>query len=252
MITRVGYLVATTLLLFSCSSFAQTSAPPNPNHSQMTMAATALWGTVDGTVLDQEGKPLAGALVTAYMEEQAQEKIGAGKAIRDVTQYYANAKGVFSIQLPKGKVWLSAEKEDEGYPYAFFDFYRMPGQQFPHVSVEAHETTNVIIRVGAKAAHLVYDAVDEEGKPVTGGFFFIRLEPDGEVPFHTSGPENGHDMLVPTAPFRMTFEAKGFKPWHYGGDNWQGKEGVISLKSGEVLKLKIRLQQEAGSPYVNP
>jgi len=49
---------------------------------------------------------------------------------------------------------------------------------------------------------------------------------------------------VPPAPFRATFEAKGYKPWHYGGDKWRGKEGVISLKSGEVLNLTIRLQRE--------
>jgi hypothetical protein len=52
------------------------------------------------------------------------------------------------------------------------------------------------------------------------------------------------DLLVPPAPFRATFEAKWYEPWHYGDEKWRGKEGIISLKPGEVLNLTIRLQRD--------
>jgi hypothetical protein len=193
------------------------------------------WGTVEGVVTDGDGRPLPGATVTSYTDARG--------ATRDVLQYQANGNGEFSLRLPEGKVWLSAHKDSEGYPYAFFAFYLMPGQEFPTVEVKSGETTKgVVVRVGVKAAHLNYEVVDEDGRLVLGGFVFVRLD-QADRPHSTSALAKD-DLLVPPVPFRATFQAKGYKPWHYGGDKWQGKEGVISLKSGEVLNLTIRLQRE--------
>ena len=192
------------------------------------------WGIVEGVVVDGDGKPLPDATVTSYAQARG--------ATRDVLQYQANGSGEFSLHLPEGKIWLSAHKDSEGYPYAFFAFYLMPGQEFPTVDVKPGETTKgVVVRVGPKAAPLNYEVVDKDGQPVLGRFIFSRL--DQTEPYSTSALSKD-DLLVPPVPFRATFEAKGFKPWHYGGDKWGGGKGVISLKSGEVLNLTIRLQRE--------
>jgi Carboxypeptidase regulatory-like domain len=192
------------------------------------------WGTVEGIVVGGDSKPLPGATVTSYTQAKGVE--------RDVMQYETNSNGEFSLRLPAGRVWLSAHKNSEGYPYAFFAFYIMPGQEFPTVEVKPGETIkDVVVRVGVKAAHLNYEVLNQEGEEVLGGFVFERL--DQPTLYRTSALARD-DLLVPPTPFRVTFEAKGYKPWHYGGDKWRGKEGVISLKSGEVLNLRIRLQRE--------
>ncbi len=218
------YLSAVLLLSVSTACFGQAT--------QVTQQVK--WGVVEGVVVDGDGKPLPDATVTSYTQAKG--------VARDVMQYQANGNGEFSLRLLEGEVWLSAHKNSEGYPYAFFAFYLMPGQEFPTIEVKPGETTKgVVVRVGVKAAHLNYEVVDEDGKPVLGRFVFNRL--DQTEPYSTSALVKD-DLLVPPAPFRATFEAKGYKPWHYGGDNWRGKEGVISLKSGEVLTLTIRLQRE--------
>ena len=218
------YLSAVFLLLVSTACFGQATQVPRQVKS----------GMVEGVVVDGDGKPLPDATLTSYTQAKG--------VTRDVMQYQVNENGEFSLRLPEGKVWLSAHKESEGYPYAFFAFYLMPGQVFPTVEVKPGETIKgVVVRVGVKAAHLNYEVVDEHGKSVLGRFIFTRL--DQTEPFSTSVLAKD-DLLVPPAPFRVTFEAKGYKPWHYGGDQCRGKEGVISLKSGEVLNLTIRLQRE--------
>src|SRR5260370_40047167 len=160
------------------------------------------WGIVEGVVVDGEGKPLPGATVTSNSQARG--------ATRDVMQYQTNGNGEFSLHLPEGKEWLSAHKNSEGYPYAFFAFYLMPGQEFPTIEVKPGETTKgVVVRVGVKAAHLNYEVVDEDGKPVLGRCVFTRL--DQTEPYSTSTLARD-DLLVPPAPFRATFEAKGDKP----------------------------------------
>lgn len=218
------FLLATLLLSAATARLGQ---PPQATQE-------VKWGMVEGAVVDGDGKPLPNAIVTSYIDARG--------AARNVNQYDTNANGEFRFPCPEGKVWVLAHKDSEGYPYAFFAFYLMPGQEFPTVQVKPGETTRgVVVRVGVKAAHLNYEVIDEEGKPVGGGFNFIRLDQD--VPY-SQGAVAKDDLLVPPTPFRATFEAKGFKPWHYGGDKWRGEEGVISLKSGEVLNLTIRLQRE--------
>ena len=48
--------------------------------------------------------------------------------------------------------------------------------------------------------------------------------------------------MVPPVPFRLSVEAKGYATWHYGGEGWQGKAGLIVLKSGESLSLTVPLK----------
>jgi len=133
------------------------------------VTAEAKWGMIDGVVVDGDGRPLPGATVTSYTQAKGVE--------RDVMQYQVNGNGEFSLRLPEGKVWLLAHKDSEGYPYAFFAFYLMPGQEFPTIEVKPGETTRgVVVRVGVKAAHLNYEVVDADGKPVLGRFVFTRLD----------------------------------------------------------------------------
>jgi len=213
-------------LLFAATCFGQDSTSLREG-----------WGRIEGVVLDGEGNALGGATITAWGDTKG--------VTRPVTQYFANDKGEFAFPYPAldSKVWLLADKKSAGYPYAVSAFYEVPGQQFPFVAVKAGETTkDVVIRVGPKAAHIKYVVVDDTGQEIRGGFTLERLD-QPERPLLTSEPEDRDLLAPPGCPFRMTFEAKGYKPWHYGGDKWQGEEGIISLKPGAVLNLTIHMQR---------
>lgn len=188
-------------------------------------------GSVQGTVLDGEGKPLAEATVFVGTHTNAPST-------------KTDAEGNFMLSgVPAGNVGLNAYKESDGYPYNMFSFYLTPGEQLPKFDLAAGQTVKgVIVHLGPKAAYLKFDITDEDGKPVGAGASFSRPDLGQFGDYQTSIPAN-RVVLVPPVPFRLTIAAKGYEPWHYGGERWRGREGLIALKSGETLNLAIQLKK---------
>jgi hypothetical protein len=200
-------------------------------------------GSIQGVILGYDGKPLPGTNVWALPEQDM------GRPIT-VT---SDAAGMFILRnIPIGSVYVLAFKESEGYPYQFYAFYKTKNDR-SSVKVETKPgvvTSGVTLQLGPKAAYLKVDATNEKGEPVHVGYQLDRDDMPG--PYTTSVPTdhrlvgvgfiNGA-MLVPPVPFRLTVSANGYEPWHYGGANWQGKAGLIILKSGQTLNLTVRLRK---------
>ena len=206
-------------LIFSLTVAAQVSPSPSAT------------GSAEGTVLEGDGKPLAGA--TVFVSTLAK-----GPRVQ------TDAHGKFVIGgLPVGTVGLLAYKESDGYPYDMFSFFTMPGMEISTFDVAAGKTTNnVVIHLGAKAAYLKLEVTDEYGQPVDAGLSFSRPDLGRYGEYQRSARANDV-ILVPPVPFRLTVEAKGFQPWHYGGERWQDNIGLITLSSGETLALTVRLKK---------
>ncbi len=188
-------------------------------------------GSIDGTVVDNDGNPLAAA--TVFVGTLA-------KGPRATT----DADGRFTLNdVPAGTVGLQAYKESDGYPYNMFSFYLMPGEQLTKCDVPNGErVSNVVIHLGPKAAYLRIKITDENGLPVGASLAFSR--PDlGQYGDYRRSAKADDVILVPPLPFRLTVEAKGFEPWHYGAERWRARDGLIDLKSAETLTLAIRLKR---------
>jgi hypothetical protein len=199
---------------------------------QLPMAS----GTLRGVVLDGDGKPLPGANV--YATEEADSKKQFPTVCNDAGQFTL-------VGLPEGTIYLSAFKESDGYPYDFFAFYASPGENTPiKLEIKAAQTIrDVRIQLGRRAARLNFSITDQDGRPLEKGasIIFTRLDQANQP--YGRGARSNESWLVPPVPFRFSVEAKGFRTWHYGGDSWQDKDGIISLASGQILTLVIRLQR---------
>ena len=200
-------------------------------------------GSIQGMVLGQDGKPLADANVWALAGD-----------VRYPNTTISDAAGRFTLlNIPNGDVYVLAFKESEGYPYPFYAFYRTKNDR-SSVKVEAKAgevTSGVTFQLGPKAAHLKIDATDENGAPLQVALQLDRDDTPG--PYSTSLSTDPRlvgvgfikgVMLVPPVPFRLTVSANGYEPWHYGGANYAGKAGLITLKSGQTLNLAVRLRKK--------
>jgi Carboxypeptidase regulatory-like domain len=221
---KVGrvYASAILFLFLTTASFSQTTAAPG-------------LGSVEGVVLDQQGKPIPGADVYALPEEDMR---------RPVASTTTDSAGRFLLRdLPAARVYIYAYKESDGYPNGFAAFFALPNDQsLVVVKVEAGQTTTITIKRGARSAHLKVHITDENGNRMGAGLTLTREDQGGEN--YSMGTDGEISMLVPPVPFRVTVDADGYEPWHYGGANWQGKAGLITLKSGQTLSLAVRLRKK--------
>ena len=194
------------------------------------------FGSIEGTVVDQSGKPVAGATVEARVDPEPRR--------RNLFTTSDSAGRFVLRDIPSGDTYLYAHKESEGYPDTFFAFFKTDDLSMVSVKVNGGQATQgVTIRLGGKAAYLSIEMSDENGTRLPGQLIFTR--DDDEYGRYQKGTIGAETIMVPPVPFRLTAEAQapGYLPWHYGGENWQSDSGLIKLKSGQSLDLNIRLKR---------
>jgi hypothetical protein len=202
-------------------------------------AAAPPAGSAQGIVLGGDGKPLAGASVCAV--PHLDNLINASRRTE------TDEAGRFELKdVPAGDVDLRAYKETDGYPKAYYDFYVMPGEVMPEVHIDSGQTvTGVVIQLGARAARLSIQMIDENHIPLEGRGELIlsRLDqPETAEPYKVI-LKTQDSLPVPPTPFRLMVKLDGYETWHSGGRNWRGLGGVISPKPGESMTLIVRLKR---------
>lgn len=216
------------MILFPCLSAIGQAARPT--------------GVVRGTVVDIDGKPVAGATVF----------LAGG---RSELPTRTKDDGSFELAgIAVGRAFVVAYKQVDGYPWNFSNFYDLPGEQFPTVTVEANQIVQgLLLRLGQKGAYLRLHVSDGRGAAVRATVYFWR--PDHDEIRHRGVRAKGDDwdceepvvadkpLLVPPVPIRIAVDAEGFQRWYYGGDQWDTDKGLITLNSGKTLDLSIQLQR---------
>jgi len=218
-----GWALVLSLTVLSCPGLLKSSAQ-----------STTL-GSIEGVVLDRQGKPIPDA--TVYALPQGDMRILAASSATD-------SAGKFILQsLQAGGFYIYAYKESDGYPNAFFRFFTIPNSQSQVAAkVEAGQvTTGITIKLIVKFAHLKIHVTDENGIRLGAGLTFRREDQRGDYIMGTDGQVS---ILVPPVPFRLTVDADGYEPWHYGGANYAGKPGLISPKPDQTLNLDVRLHRK--------
>lgn len=184
-------------------------------------------GSVEGVVLDEQGEPLPKATVFGLPEEDM------GHQIRTTADW----EGRFTLGgVPPGWVYLHAYKESAGYPYDFFAFFNTKDRKPVKVHIEAGKmTSNVVLKLGPRAAHLDFTIIDQDGMPLKSDSQLLFVRDDIPGTYRRGGTTGS--ILVPPVPFRLTVEAQGYQPW---------KSDLIDLKSGQVLQIVARLKPDEG------
>jgi hypothetical protein len=190
-------------------------------------APSLAYGSVQGTVLDENGRPLGGATVFARPEQDMFKEIRAT----------SDAKGNFVLaDVPVGGVYVDAFKESDGYPYNAFAFYKPIGETTLKVKVEPlMQTQDIAIKLGPKAATLHLEITPADGGPLFTGAELEFTRDDIPSPYSVRARPH-HTMFVPSfVPFRFSATVPGYKQWN---------SQLITAQPGETLNIAVHLERQ--------
>jgi len=204
--------------------------------------AAAVPGSIEGHVIDDRSQPMRGATVYAMSLNGLPE---AAIQIETLT----DELGRFHLApVSPGTATVHAYKERDGYPDTAFAFFVTNPQSVPTVSVSSGATTSgVVVRLGPKGGWLTGSVLDAETKASVRDASFNLSRSDPPNISVSTGPvqENGQiNLLVPSSiGMRLEVCAPHYHPWRFGGDQWQGPNGVIKVEPVGKFVLEIRLSQ---------
>ena len=196
--------------------------------TQFTVASAS--GTVEGTVLNEKGKPVVDAAVNV---DNGKPTIGA------IRYFRTDKKGHFVIDhLAWGNYKVFAQKESEGYPDSTWAFYSDNVFQTASLSQESPKAV-VVIRIGPPCGVFHYSAMDAStGRTLDAG---VTLRRASNPNLFISGTNIPKQLLVPSlTDVLVEISAKGYEPWPPEAE--RAKASKISLKPHEVLDLNVKLQ----------
>jgi|HubBroStandDraft_1064217.scaffolds.fasta_scaffold06011_3 hypothetical protein len=191
-------------------------------------------GSIVGTVVDEDGKPVLGPEVSYSVWTEGGEVKG--------TSSSNNPNGEFELtQLPLGKVELNVAAALSGYGLNDASPYKQTV-----VLTEANPIARVRVKVGPKPAMLALSVTDRtSGKAIDG--FMIRIIKDSGsfdagTGYFAPAPEGGREVPVsPLSDFLLEVTAKGYKSWFYSNPA-DPSDPTLHLESGERKAVQVTMQ----------
>jgi hypothetical protein len=189
------------------------------------------YGRIQGTVVSEEGAPVASAIVYLF---------GNGSSPMTTT----DPDGGFYFQrVPVGNQKIIAYKEAEGFPNAVWSFYSEAygGKGIRSVHVYGNQrVTRVVINLGTKAGRLLIHVIDAETKqPIKNANVAMIHKGKPKTLFRSgSNRQDGFDVLIPpNIPIEIAVTAPDYQTWHYE------KSGIdsIRLSSGAEQDIMVAL-----------
>ena len=195
---------------------------------------------ITGQVLDDQGRPVSGALVSASPDGGL-----SGKLPTSPSDDY----GQFAIVVSRtGGYKVTASKLDNGYPSSFNPFYNPSNDSPALVRVyvkETQATPFATVRLGPRAGKLVGRIVDAEtDRPVMNTQINICRT---EIPKYCHRvdaklPDGQFETLVPSATIAILVSAPGYKDWN-GAEGANRQPLTLQVASSETKVLSVSLEK---------
>jgi hypothetical protein len=212
-------------------------------------AGTASWaqdrakGTIEGTVVNELGKPVSKAKVHAELiHSRPQSSVYRFEETDENGQFFID-------QLDWGEYIVGAMKKEEGYPYQLNRLYVTDAP--PHVTLKPQEPiARVQIQFTWKAAVLTGHVTCRDTRAPFQATFRLSRKPNSTIAesYQTAQFDNHRILIPPGTPIFLEVSADGYKTWYFGGSAESSKSSPLRLESGQTMTLDIALEPDPLAP----
>jgi hypothetical protein len=195
---------------------------------------------ITGQVLDDQGRPVSGVLVSAHPDGGLRGKLPTSPS---------NDYGQFAIVVSRtGSYLVTASKPVDGYPSSFNPFYYPANNSPALVRVHVKETQAApfaTVRLEPKAGKIAGRIIDAEtDRPVRNAQISLCRT---EIPKYCyrvdeKHPDGQFENLVPSAPITILVSAPGYKDWN-GAEGADQQPLTLQVASGETRVFNILLEK---------
>jgi hypothetical protein len=204
---------------------------------------------IKGQVLDDQGHPVSGAVITAAPDAGLRGRVPSAAS---------NARGEFTIPVYRtGGFLVTASKLADAYPSSSNPFYYPMETSLARVFVgEDRAAPFATIRLGHKAGKIAGSIVDAKtGQAILDAQITLCR---AEVPKYcyrpfVKYPGGKFNIFVPPAPFTIRISATGYRDW-YGTEGEDRQPAPLHVASGTTKMVSASLERlpALGEDIVNP
>jgi Carboxypeptidase regulatory-like domain len=225
-----------TVLLLSFMTTAQQPSPPRANN----------FGVIKGVVVDQDGKPVAGANVYVGGIRWPAEGHNDPPLNSRSNETTSDANGEFVLDrvIPSKSVMIHAYTDTDYYGFVLWAFNLPPESERPEVEVKPGQTvTGITVRLTQRAGKLrVYVRDAKTGETVNGVFSQLCREDHPTYCAMSSGSETTPVPVGVGISIKIKTDDRRHVKWQYH-DPKTGSP-YFRAKSGETETMDIYLRKK--------
>jgi hypothetical protein len=198
-------------------------------------AATQVDGSIRGTVLADDGAPVADAHVYA--------EVMLGSKILTVLNENTDDLGIFKFSpLALGEYRVSADKQEAGYLSTRPDVF-ISKSALTIVLTPGTPTATTIIRFSPKAGVITGWVRDSAtGRSIAAHLSLVPTDGPGWSTTGTAGRFKFRLLIPANTPVNFGACAEGYTPWFYADPSDPSRPVPLQLTPGAELKIDIKLQ----------
>jgi hypothetical protein len=201
-------------------------------------------GTINGTVLDEDGQPFKGVQVCTWMRDAP---AGSRESRGDYPVVTTDQAGQFRIDhVAMGATGVEAIKPEDGY----VAFAGTSVREVVTLTPDQRSAT-VVLKLGPKAGRLIPSVTDKfTGKPVIDfEVSWTIFDSDSPTSCSSGGQairQGIRGAIVPSEKYLvLAISASGYKKWFYCDPSDPSRPAFIRLQPGEEKELLVELEPQA-------
>jgi hypothetical protein len=238
----MGRTLALLAVWFCLGPLKSSAQYPQPD-----LSTAIIDGSIEGTVIDPQGKPVEGAYVYSVGNAEGKLPLGGRWPPGPVTTTDNQGNFILLHVLPDNPVSVYASKESDYYGDYGLNLFLLPDAKVQKVEIKLGQSVNVTVQLAKKVGRIQFYARDADSKELVHGIFMQscrRGTPAKYCVGGMSGPSDYTTLISPGLELSVQIEADDglHEKWEYRDPKTGSR--YFRARSGKTEVVNIYLRKK--------